>query len=260
MSDPPPAALTVFPLLNIPEVRPGDDLAELLWKSMREGGLGPLAGDVLVVTQKVVSKAEGARVKLDSVQPSEQARAWAAAWGHDSRQVELVLRESKRIVKMERGLIISETKHGFICANAGIDLSNAGEEGIALLLPDDPDASARRLRERLLALTGQDLAVILSDSFGRPWRQGLTQAAIGVSGLLALLDLRGERDADGRKLHGTLIALADELADAADLVSSKTARVPAALIRGYRGPRRGKSGREGSGRDLLRPPEEDLFR
>jgi coenzyme F420-0:L-glutamate ligase/coenzyme F420-1:gamma-L-glutamate ligase len=252
--------LTVYPLAELPEVRPGDDLPRLLWQAIQRAGLGLAAGDVLVVTQKIVSKAEDARVRLDSITPSDQARAWAEAWGHDPRQVELVLRESKRIVKMERGLIISETRHGFICANAGIDLSNAGEPGIALLLPADPDASAGRIREGLRSLSGQDIAVIVSDSFGRPWRQGLTQAAIGVSGLQALLDLRGEKDADGRRLHGTLIAYADELADAADLVSTKTARIPAALIRGYGGPRRDKSGREGTGRDLLRPEDEDLFR
>jgi coenzyme F420-0:L-glutamate ligase/coenzyme F420-1:gamma-L-glutamate ligase len=260
MPDSPATPLTVYPLAEIPEVRPGDDLTRLLWNAVQRAQIGLAPGDVLVVTQKIVSKAEDSRVRLDSIQPSAQARAWAAAWGHDPRQVELVLRESKRIVKMERGLIIAETRHGFICANAGIDLSNAGEPGIALLLPADPDSSALRLREGLRALSGQDVAVIVSDSFGRPWRQGLTQVAIGVAGLQALLDLRGEHDADGRRLHGTLIALADELADAADLVSSKTARVPAALIRGYRGPRAGKDGREGSGQDLLRPPEEDLFR
>ena len=174
--------LTVYPLADIPEVRPGADLPRLLWAAIQQAQTGLAPGDVLVVTQKIVSKAEDARVRLDTIQPSHEARAWAEAWGHDPRQVELVLRESKRIVKMQRGLIIAETRHGFICANAGIDLSNTGEPGIALLLPADPDASARRLREGLRALSGQDLAVIVSDSFGRPWRQGLTQVAIGVSG------------------------------------------------------------------------------
>jgi coenzyme F420-0:L-glutamate ligase/coenzyme F420-1:gamma-L-glutamate ligase len=171
--------------------------------------------------------------------------------------VELVLRESKRIVKMTRGLIVSETKHGFICANAGIDLSNAGDAAMAILLPEDPDRSAFRLRESLNARLGVAPAVIVSDSFGRPWRQGLTQVALGVAGLHPLLDLRGGHDADGRQLHGTLIALADQLADAADLVCSKTNRVPAALIRGWRPPP-GKP--EGTGRALLRPPDEDVFR
>ena len=197
-------------------------------------------------------------MRLDTIAPSPLAREWAAAWGHDPRQVELVLRESRRIVKMTRGLIVSETKHGFICANAGIDLSNAGDPAMAILLPDDPDRSALRLREGLRSRLGVAPAVIVSDSFGRPWRQGLTQVALGVAGLHPLLDLRGERDADGRRLHGTLIALADELADAADLVCGKSARVPAALIRGWRPPH--DHAPAGSGQDLLRPPEEDLFR
>jgi coenzyme F420-0:L-glutamate ligase/coenzyme F420-1:gamma-L-glutamate ligase len=256
MPDFPPDALTIHPVRGLPEVRPGDDLSRLLAEALRSGELEPRPGDVLIVTQKIVSKAEGARVRLDTIQPSPVATAWAAAWGHDPRHIELVLRESRRIVRMARGLIISETRHGFVCANAGIDRSNSGDPQTAILLPEDPDRSALRLREGLRAQTGVAPAVIVSDSFGRPWRQGLTQVALGVAGLLPLLDLRGEPDADGRRLHGTLIALADELAAAADLVCGKATRIPAALIRGWRPPH----DKAGTGRDLLRPPEEDLFR
>lgn len=257
MPELPSTPVSIFPVSGLPEIRPGDDLAGLIADALQAHGTGLYAGDVLVVTQKVVSKAENSRVRLDQIEPSPRALAWGREWGHDPRQVELVLRESKRIVKMARGLIISETRHGFVCANAGIDLSNSGDEAMAILLPEDPDRSAARLRESLHKRFGVAPAVIVSDSFGRPWRQGLTQVALGVAGLHPLLDLRGSRDADGRPLHGTLAALADELADAADLVCSKTNRVPAALIRGWRPPP-GKPA--GTGRDLLRKPEEDLFR
>lgn len=249
------SSLTVVPLTGMPEVRPGDDLAALLWSAAQSSAAGLEAGDVVVVAQKIVSKAEGARVSLASVDPSPMAREWAEAWNHDPRLVEVVLRESVRIVKMARGLIVSETRHGFICANAGVDASNSGEEDMAILLPREPDRSAEQLRDSLGRLAGCDLAVIVADSFGRPWRQGVTQVAVGSAGLAPIVDLRGERDADGRMLHGTLIALADQLADAADLVCGKSSRIPAAVVRNYRGPRR-----EGSAKELLRLPEEDLFR
>ena len=253
MQTPPP--LTVHPVVGLPEVRPGDDLATLLLAALKAGGPPLEERDVLVVAQKVVSKAEDNRVPLASIEPSPRALEWAELWERDPRMIELVLRESRRIVRMERGLIITETRHGFICANAGIDLSNSGEDELAVLLPEDSDRSARALRDALRERTGREVAVIVADSFGRPWRSGLTQVALGVAGLEPLSDLRGEPDADGRPLHVTIIALADELACAADLVCGKINRVPMAIVRGYAGAR-GK----GSGRDLLREAELDLFR
>ncbi len=251
----PPPSISIHPVAGLPEVKPGDDLAVLLRQALA-GQKFPLEdGDVVVVAQKVVSKAEDARVALASLEPSPQARDWGERWERDPRMVELVLRESKRIVRMERGLIICETRHGFVCANAGIDLSNSGEAEMAILLPEDCDRSARDLREGIGRELGRDVAVIIADSFGRPWRSGLTQVALGVAGLKPLVDLRGEPDADGRELHVTIIALADELACAADLVCGKINRVPVGIVRGYTGERG-----EGSGAEMLRDPEQDLFR
>ncbi|MCZ6626982.1 MAG: coenzyme F420-0:L-glutamate ligase [SAR324 cluster bacterium] len=247
--------VTIYPVTGLPEVKPGDNLAELLLRALQAQGLPLEDQDVLVVAQKVVSKAEGNRVPLADIEPSPRARDWAERWERDARMVELVLRESRRIVRMERGLIITETRHGFICANAGIDLSNSGEDEMAVLLPEDSDRSARRLREDIRERCGRDVAVIVADSFGRPWRSGLTQVALGLAGLEPLADLRGEPDADGRPLHVTIIALADELASAADLVCGKINRVPMGIVRGFTG-KRG----EGSGQDLLRDADQDLFR
>ncbi|MDH4247162.1 MAG: coenzyme F420-0:L-glutamate ligase [Deltaproteobacteria bacterium] len=257
--------LTLHPLMGMPEIRPGEDLAALLWRALTAGGLGLVAGDVVVVAQKAVSKAEGERVPLAEVSPSPLARDWAVRWGRDPRLVELVLRESRRIIRMERGLIIAETHHGFVCANAGVDASNVGGEDVALLLPRHPDDSAARLRERLHAAAGlapeAALGVIVADSFGRPWRVGLTQAALGCAGLAPLLDYRGKVDRDGRPLHATVIAVADQLAGAADLVCGKAEGIPAALIRGYAPPPAAHpEGQAQGGRALLRSPEEDLFR
>jgi len=211
------------------------------------------AGDVFVIAQKIVSKAEGRVVILDAIVPSARAAKWAQEWGKDPRVIELVLRESKRIIRMERGVIVAETSHGFVCANAGVDLSNA-DEGTAILLPDDPDASARVLQARLCEALGADIGIIISDTFGRPWREGLVNVALGVAGVAALIDYRGERDANGKLLQATIIALADELASAAELVMGKADRVPIAIIRGV------ASAARGSGRDLIRPEEKDLFR
>jgi coenzyme F420-0:L-glutamate ligase/coenzyme F420-1:gamma-L-glutamate ligase len=247
--------VSIHPLPGLPEVLPGDDLAALLCSAATSAGVSFAAGDVLVVAQKVVSKAEGARVALSTVTPSPRAEDWARQWNKDARQVEVVLRESKRILRMERGILIAETRHGFVCANAGVDLSNSGGGDIAILLPEDPDRSARHLRERIAQATGATVAVIVADSFGRPWRQGLTQVALGAAGLAPLVDLRGEQDTEGREMHVTVIAAADELACAADLVCGKTRRVPAALIRGYAGP-----ARDGTAREMIRPEQEDLFR
>jgi coenzyme F420-0:L-glutamate ligase/coenzyme F420-1:gamma-L-glutamate ligase len=215
-------------LEGIPEVQPGDDLAELIRAALAAADIGLDDDDVLVVTQKIVSKAEGRVVELSSVEPSALARDWASRWGKDARQVELVLRESASIVRMaEGGLIISRTRHGLVCANAGVDLSNVGAGDVATLLPEDPDGSARALCQAL------GVPVIISDSFGRPWRNGIVNVAIGVAGLQGLIDLRGQPDASGRVMHSTIIAVADELASAADLAGGKVAQRPVVLVRGF---------------------------
>jgi coenzyme F420-0:L-glutamate ligase / coenzyme F420-1:gamma-L-glutamate ligase len=230
-------------------VREGDDLATLV------AAAGELQDrDVLVVAQKIVSKAEGRVVRLDEVEPSGLARAIAA--DHDPRQLEVILREAARIVRTRPPLVIAETRHGFVCASAGVDASNAPEAGTVVLLPLDPDASAAGLRARLRELTGRDVAVIVSDSFGRPWRQGTTDVAIGVAGLRPLLDLKGRRDPSGHELHATVIAVADELAGAAELAMGKLERVPAAIVRGLDATGEGS----GSARELVMPPYRDLFR
>ena len=245
-------ALEILPVEGIPEVRPGDDLPELI---TRAAGESLRAGDILVVTHKIVSKAEGRLVDLRTVEPSALAKGFAARYGRDPRQIEVVLRESRRIVRMERGLVIAETSHGFVCANAGVDASNvAGKEAVCLL-PLDPDASAARLRAALRERTGVDAPVIISDSFGRTWRSGIVNVAIGVSGLAPLADYRGQDDPYGRTMHASILAVADELASAAELAEGKIDRRPVALIRGYPFVRA-----EGSGREMLRPPEQDLFR
>jgi len=219
---------------GIPEVAPGDDLAALITDAAAASGISLADADVLVVTQKVVSKAEGRLVELASVEPSDFARAWASRWGRDARQVELVLRESAAVVRMgPGGLIISRTRHGLVCANAGVDVSNVGGGDVASLLPEDPDASASRVREALRARTGTSPAIVISDSFGRPWRNGIVNVAIGSAGIEALLDLRGAPDASGREMQATVIAVADELASAADLVGGKVEQRPVVVIRGY---------------------------
>jgi coenzyme F420-0:L-glutamate ligase/coenzyme F420-1:gamma-L-glutamate ligase len=207
-----------------------------------------------VVAQKIVSKAEGKSVALDRIQPSEKALQWAAEYKKDPRLIELVLAQAKRIVRMERGVIVAETRHGFVCANAGVDASNV-PEGTALLLPDDPDGSAQRLRDKFEGAFGVSLAVIISDTFGRPWREGLVNVALGVAGMAPLVDYRGQRDASGKLLSATVIALADEVASAAELVMGKTSRTPVAIVRGIP-----IAGAGGSGRDLLRSAQTDIFR
>jgi coenzyme F420-0:L-glutamate ligase/coenzyme F420-1:gamma-L-glutamate ligase len=227
--------ISLIALEGIPEVSPGDDLSALIAAALAAAGIGLEADHVLVVTQKVVSKAEGRVVELASVTPREEARAWAERWGKDPRQVELVLQESAEVLRMAPGgLIISRTRHGFVCANAGVDLSNVGGGDVATLLPVDSDASARGLREGLRALTGVAVGIVISDSFGRPWRNGIVNVAIGCAGLEPLVDLRGTPDADGRVMHSTVIAVADELASAADLAGGKVAQRPVVLVRGYR--------------------------
>jgi coenzyme F420-0:L-glutamate ligase/coenzyme F420-1:gamma-L-glutamate ligase len=249
--------ISVLPVAGIPEVRPGDDLAGLIADGLTGGGIGLADEDVLVVTQKVVSKAEGRVVDLSTVEPRSQAVEWAARWGKDARQVELVLRESAEVVRWaDGGLIISRTRHGFVCANAGVDLSNTGGEELATLLPEDPDASARALRDRLAALTGAHPAVIISDSFGRPWRSGIVNVAIGAAGIGALVDLRGQPDAQGREMRSTVIAVADELASAADLAGGKTGQLPVVVVRGYQYSR---PTAEHGAAELVMPRQQDLF-
>jgi coenzyme F420-0:L-glutamate ligase / coenzyme F420-1:gamma-L-glutamate ligase len=253
------ARVAVFALDGIPEVRPGDDLGALIGEALeRNPDLLPLTdADVLVVTQKVVSKAEGAVVDLTMVEPRPEAAAFAERFGRDARQVEVVMREARRIVRMDRGVLITETRHGFVCANGGVDASNVGLQSGSLvtLLPEDPDASAGRIRTSIRDRFGVDVPVIVSDSFGRPWRWGIVDVAIGVSGLLPLEDLRGVPDADGRVMRSTVRAVADELASAAELVLGKTAGRPVALIRGATFTRG-----EGSIHEVVMPAVNDLFR
>jgi coenzyme F420-0:L-glutamate ligase/coenzyme F420-1:gamma-L-glutamate ligase len=210
--------------------------------------------DIIVIAQKIVSKAEGRVLRLDSITPSTLAREWAAAYDKDARMVEAVLIESRRIVRMERGVIISETRHGFVCANAGVDASNVAEDMITLL-PEDPDGSARVIQAALEQEFKVSLAIIISDTFGRPWREGIANVAIGVAGIAPLIDYRGQADSFGRPLRVTVIAVADELASAAELVMQKSAAVPVVIIRGF-----DYEAREASARELIRPPEQDLFR
>jgi coenzyme F420-0:L-glutamate ligase/coenzyme F420-1:gamma-L-glutamate ligase len=246
--------IQIFPLEGLPEVVSGDDVADLIVGAVKDSALAVVAGDVFVVAQKIISKAEGRNVSLDTIQPSEKAARWAAEYKKDPRLIELVLREAKRIVRMELGVIVAETHHGFVCANAGVDASNVAE-GMALLLPQDPDRSARAIREQLVAVFGVHMGVIISDTFGRPWREGLVNVALGVAGISPLLDYRGQHDTSGKLLSATVIAIADELASAAELAMGKTNRTPVAIVRGMRA-----SGDTGSGRDLLRAPEIDIFR
>jgi coenzyme F420-0:L-glutamate ligase/coenzyme F420-1:gamma-L-glutamate ligase len=249
-----PSPVQIIPLMGLPEIAPGDDIARLLAEAAKRQEFIPREGDVFVVAQKIVSKAEGRIVYLDTVEPSERAERWAAEYQKDPRLIEVVLREASRIVRMERGVIIAETRHGYVCANAGVDLSNA-PAGAALLLPKDPDGSAGVLQEQLARIFGFHMAVIISDTFGRPWREGLVNVALGVAGMTPLIDYRGLRDVHGRTLLASVIATADELAAAAGLVMGKLSRVPVAVVRGMKLPEG-----EGSGCDLIRAANRDLFR
>ena len=247
--------LELIGLDGIPEVGRGDDLAALIGDAVDSSGLHLADDDVLVVTQKIVSKAEGRVVELASVEPSAFAQAWAERWDKDPRQVELVLRESASIVRMgPGGLIISRTRHGLVCANAGVDVSNVGGGDVASLLPEDPDRSAAGIREGLRARSGASPAIIISDSFGRPWRNGIVNVAIGSAGIEALLDLRGTPDVAGREMQATVIAVADELASAADLAGGKVAQRPVVVVRGY-----GWRSSEAGSSVLVMEAERDLF-
>ncbi len=239
--------LRILPVEGLPEIVEGDDLGALIAERAELE-----AGDVVVVSQKAVSKAEGRIVRLEGVEASERARKLAA--DHDPRQLEVILREAARVVRTRAPLVIAETPHGFVCASAGVDASNAPEPDTLVLLPVDPDASAEAIRRTLHARTGISVAVIVSDSFGRPWRVGIVDVAIGVAGLRPLEDWRGRRDANGYELRATVVAVADEIAAAAELVRGKTEGVPVAIVRGL------DVAGEGSGRELIMPPERDMFR
>ena len=247
--------ITAVALTGIPEVQPGDDLAELITASLP----GPvLAGDVLVVAHKVVSKAEGRIRSLKEVEPGTDALELASKLDKDPRQVQVVLDGSRRVLRAERGVLIVETSHGFVCANAGVDASNTGDPDTVVMLPADPDASARALRRRVAEITGVSPAVVITDSFGRAWRHGQADVAIGCAGIEPLEDWRGRLDAGGRELHATWIAIADELAAAADLARAKDSSEPVVLVRGAE---RHVSRDDGPGvAALIRPEAEDLFR
>jgi coenzyme F420-0:L-glutamate ligase/coenzyme F420-1:gamma-L-glutamate ligase len=247
--------IRILPVPLPVEIRPGDSLAHILFDTLRAKRISLAKGDILVVKHKIVSKAEGRLVRLDMVKPSAASRAWGKRYKVDARVIELALRESRSVIRRKNGVLITETRHGFICANSGIDVSNVDGGEHALLLPEDADRSARKLHRELRKLTGLSIPVIIGDSLGRAWREGLTEAAIGVAGMKAIHDYRGRRDPHGYSLRVTLDAVADELACAAGLLSSKLTRTPFVIIRGFPyQPGRGNS------RSLLRPAKLDLFR
>ena len=250
-----PQQLTLIGITGLPEVRPGDDLAALLAQAAEAQGTPFQSGEVVVVAQKVVSKAEGRLVALEGVTPSPLAVELARQSHHDPRHVEVVLQEARRIVRTDQGVIITETRHGFRCANSGVDASNVPGEKVVSLLPVDPDASAQKLRKDIRERTGAALAVIISDTFGRPWREGAVNVAIGVAGLAPLKDYRGQHDGYGHPLKTTVIAVADELAAAAELVTHKLDRIPVVVIRGY-----SFNEARGNAQELLRHSTGDLFR
>jgi coenzyme F420-0:L-glutamate ligase / coenzyme F420-1:gamma-L-glutamate ligase len=249
-----PPRYEVIGIAGIPEVTPGDDVAHLIVEAAQRQDTPLRSADLVVVGQKIVSKAEGRIVRLDGVTPSPVAQAMAAGLGRDARLVEVILRESRRVVRMDRGILITETHHGWICANAGVDQSNVDTDTVALL-PEDCDRSARVLRERVRGLTGAEVAVLIADTFGRPWREGLTNVAIGVSGFTPLRSYLGECDPAGRPLQATILAVADELASAAEPVMGKLDRIPAAIVRGLH-----LAASEEGSKTLLRDPARDLFR
>jgi coenzyme F420-0:L-glutamate ligase/coenzyme F420-1:gamma-L-glutamate ligase len=248
-------SLTLTAIEGLPMVKPGDDLARLLVDALASRGLQLQHGDILTVCQKIVSKAEGRLVSLQEIEPSPLAKQFAARWDKDPREVELVMRQTSRIVRMDNAVLIVETGPGWVCANAGIDQSNSLGEDLAILLPEDADASAVRIRNELKYLTDADVAVLITDTFGRPWRDGLTEVCIGIAGMDPLLDMRGTTDLGGRELHHTVIAVADEIAAAAGLMMPKAGAVPAVLLRGYQ-----FKSAQASAKALIRPAASDLFR
>ena len=251
-----PPEIRIIGVEGIPEVQPRDNVGALLIEAAQRQGAPVEKGDVVVVTQKIVSKAEGRVVSIEDVGPSPLALTITEGYRRDPRHTEMILRESKRVVRMDQGVIISETHHGFICANAGIDASNIPGDNTVALLPVDPDASARRIRETIRSLTGANVAVIISDTFGRPWRNAAANVAIGVAGFNPLLSYVGQEDSFGNVMYTTVIAVADELAAAAELVTGKVRGVPVTLIKGYP-----YQPMEDASHDMLvRSPDKDLFR
>jgi len=247
--------LSLTAIEGLPMIKKGDDLARLIVDAIDRSGLQLQTRDIVVICQKAISKSEGRVVDLKQIEPSEMARQYAARWEKDPRAVELVFRQTSRIVRMDRGVLIVETGPGWVCANAGIDESNSLQDDTAILLPVDPDRSAAKIRSELKRLTGAEVAVLISDTFGRPWRDGLTEVCLGISGMNPMLDLRGSTDLAGRELHHTVVAIADELVSAAGLLMEKAAAVPAVLVRGYQ-----YEVADVSAKVLIRPAESDLFR
>jgi coenzyme F420-0:L-glutamate ligase/coenzyme F420-1:gamma-L-glutamate ligase len=247
--------LRLIPIPLQDEILPGDSLPDKLLASLRRNRLRLQSGDILIVKHKIVSKSEGRVIDLATIRPSNESIAWAKQYGLDPRVIELALRECRAVIRRKNGVLITETHHGFLCANSGVDVSNVNGGTHALLLPEDPDRSAANLRSALKKRTGIALPVIITDSFGRPWREGLTEFAIGIAGMKPLRDDRGRRDSHGYELRASVEAIADELACAAGLVCGKLNRAPACIVRGFRydaGP--------ATVRDLLRPASTDLFR
>ncbi len=255
----PAQELRIIPIPFSDEIMPGDSIAQKILQALANQKLNLIQGDILVVKHKIVSKAEGQLIELDSIHPSAASGAWARRYNLDARVTEVALAESKRIVRRKRGVLITETRHGFICANSGVDVSNVNGGSHALLLPKDPDASAAGIHRELKKHLHLSIPVIISDSFGRPWREGLTEVAIGVAGMKPLHDYRGRSDSHGYPLRITLEAVADELASAAGLVCGKLARTPACIIRGFAYQSAYKK-EKGSAKDLIRPAKTDLFR
>jgi coenzyme F420-0:L-glutamate ligase/coenzyme F420-1:gamma-L-glutamate ligase len=250
----PQPEIALYPILGLPEIVPGSNLSSALADALGSSGLRLQDFDILVVAHKIVSKAEGRILPLGQVRPSKRANDWAGEYQKDPRVIELALQEARRIVRMENGVLITETSHGFICANSGVDTSNV-PPGCAVLLPEDPDASAEELTRNLGRMFDARVAVIVSDTFGRPWREGLVNVAIGLAGFDPIIDYRGTRDTFGKMMRASIVASADELAGAAEIVMGKTRRVPAVLIRGFRW-----TASEGTAKQLLRSPSADLFR
>jgi coenzyme F420-0:L-glutamate ligase/coenzyme F420-1:gamma-L-glutamate ligase len=248
------SAVSIYPVSGLPEIVNGASLPDLIMGGVERLGMSLEAGDVVVITQKVVSKAEGRVVSLDRVHPSARASEIGQRIGFDPRHVEVILSESVRVVREAPRVLITETRHGFICANSGVDRSNTGGKEMVILLPEHPDESAGRLRDTLRHRSGIEVGVVISDSFGRPWREGQVNVAIGAAGVVALRDYRGRQDPDGYELQGTELAVVDELASAAELVMGKLDRIPVALIRGA------SVAGDGRVQTLLRDPATDLFR
>src|SRR6202795_2825861 len=249
------ASLTLTAIEGIPMIMAGDNLAELIAHAIARMELKLRNGDILALCQKIVSKAEGRLVNLKDIEPSPLALKFAKRWDKDPRSVEVVLRQTSRIVRMDRAVLIVETGPGWVCANAGVDESNSMSDDCAILLPADPDASAERIRAELKRLTGVEIAVLITDTFGRPWRDGLTEICLGIAGMNPMLDLRGTTDLAGRELHHTVVAIADEIACAAGLLMEKAGATPAVVMRGYQ-----YEPFDGSAKVLIRRREADLFR